>query len=678
MPLFKAPLEEVTKSAAVMTKLPPSPEEWPSFIYQKALEALPELANFALDIAFDHQDIAQATAVGAVLISLKQPPSLDIMGQVRSQSPGRTARVPVLILHGEMFPLDLLVAPGMHGMPTRLMPLNARRLHSVLFREDIFQTTSQAPGPNNIASLLYPSSRDTFYGGNSSVTQKMASLLEDVIVEGGNRESLLRKVASLPDFADNPAAKEAMATLLTARAAPPPTVEWEPSVVKVSSLGEGVYAIQQANPACWEPRVMEVTRDELVKIASPDLINMVDTDGEATITPEVMEGAEAPEEEGRELITSAGVARCETQQGMRVVGIVLPSLIDFTGMKLPIALFTNGTSHVMQPEIYGVPGGGEPPLGPEGALPQGYGLFVRRGRDGLEGTVPMHILAAVSSAQGQAWLVAGEEGSQARVKRVEGARKAFESEGVLCLPTDFQWMPLPEETVDLKGKPEASPLGMDLLPGGHDPLSELPEGPEELKLASRSFQLRYLGSDSWTARGPFLEKVGGQYDLDESQMVFLLNSAGFSTKKAASVMVKCATEGGPISLVAGVPQLTPPSDWIKAAHEKKARATPRGPDLPRGIDLDAGIKVAAELQDSSSIDALLGMSLLTPDNTHAFVSHLPEMEKTLSLLCEMLLGSRLGLKVYDEASLEKAVQGLEVAIENTYALRFQEGAPTLR
>lgn len=685
-PLFlPIPQPDQEKSAAAMTKLPPDAQQWPQVLYQKVVETLPELGEFDLNIAFDHQDLTTATALGAVLVKLKAAPSLDIMGQVRPNDPSKTVRIPLLILHGDLFPMDLLVVPGTRGEEAKTVPLTSRRLRTALFREDIFQGTSQAPGPSNLAGLLYPSSRDTFYGGNSSINQKQASaknsLLEDLLCSGVDKAPLMAKVASLPAFARNNAAAPALDTLLNTYEKQA-SADWKPTTIHVIRIDADNYAVKTANPACWEPRVRVLSRAELIKEASPEEVATLDTEGDLLASEELEGAGEVPEVEEAKVISIPCVASVQLTTG-EDMGVVIPTLIDLTGQPLPISLYLGAKGYALAPEVYGHVV--STAISSPGTFPQpsGFGAFLQI-EGGVQATVPMKILSTATTMQGVAWLVATEDGSQMRVDIVEGLRKPFESDGILHLPETFEWMPLPAGKkaelaphVEGEEEAEADPLFDEVEAAEGDAQG----GPGAMKaasarkLASRRFTLRYHGPDQWEVGGRFLEKVGGRYELDTQDTMLLLAVAGIGREKQAQLMVKAATQG-PVRLQAGVDRLTSPSELLAKEAEKRASVHMTAP-LPKGLDLDAGLKFASEFQDGDTIDSLLGLSLLTPDTLSTFVTHLPELEKVQGVLCDALMASRLGLKAYDEAALEKAVQGMEAAIEGTYLLRFQQGAPSL-
>jgi hypothetical protein len=65
---------------------------------------------------------------------------------------------------------------------------------------------------------------------------------------------------------------------------------------------------------------------------------------------------------------------------------------------------------------------------------------------------------------------------------------------------------------------------------------------------------------------------------------------------------------------------------------------------------------------------------LNDDNVHTFISHLPDIERSVRSLSQMLFASRLGLKVIPEDPLASALKQLEKVVEGLRALAFSRGA----
>lgn len=77
------------------------------------------------------------------------------------------------------------------------------------------------------------------------------------------------------------------------------------------------------------------------------------------------------------------------------------------------------------------------------------------------------------------------------------------------------------------------------------------------------------------------------------------------------------------------------------------------------------LKVAAALAPHSSphsVDSVLSLNFVTPENITQYVNNLPMYEECVSKLSELLIASRLGLKEVPESAVQSAVRGLENAI----------------
>lgn len=642
MPLFQKietvpPEMNHAKVAAALLRLPVDPQQWAPFIYQQALERLPELSEFQLDVVFDHEDLQSSTALGAVMVRRKPAPSLDMMGLPRPPGPQKTASIPVLVLRGKMYPLDLLVTPSANGA-RKIVPLNSRRLRQAMFRDDIFEGTSQPPGATPIGAALYPSSRDTFYGGNAMVSQKQASLLRDLFEEGADRQALLRKVAHVEKFAENAAAAPVLQALLEE---PQPKVaeHVRPTTLSITSLGDGTYLYKMANRLSFDPVETIVPRSELVKRASPELLEAIDQSGGVTLGEET--GGEIVDPgDPRKVLTEGGFCRVSAE-GKEILGIHIPNLIDLTGMKLPISLFTNGSVYALASELYGVHLGGESPRLPTGA-PQGRGVWFRSGKDGVEATVPMEIMATTNAMGAEAFMVNTDDGSRGMVKVQEGVRHPFTMDNTLVLPADFSFMPLPGEPVALDGAEPPTP-----------------------KLAN--LRLVHHDHDLFTLEGA---PVGGSSYGDTLDTSFKMAALGFPVETTKIAMV-AAAHRKTVDLY--TPHaLQSPAAYQKQAQDRELQVRATFPVTP----VDA-VKLAADIGDAETIDALLSLSLLGPDTVQSFATHAPELERSLGLLCEMLLASRLGLRGIDEGATEKGVMGLEAAIESCYRFRFQRSGDVL-
>lgn len=645
---------------AATTRLPPDPQMWTTAIYQLALEKLPELSEFLLNIEMDHQDLPSATALGHITVERKPSTSLDATSQLRPAVPGKKALIPVLVSGGELMPLDLLVFSTESAKVT--YPLNSRRLRQAMFRPDVFDVTSFGPGNQSIAEAIYPSTRESVRGvmgggmggGLGGFMGKSASLLESVLATVGDegRKQLLHKVASEPLFGDNEAARNVFALLLrpaekraTDLTAKEAAAHAPPTVLQITDQGDGTYLYKRASSEAWLPSTMLLNRQQLLKVAAdPEMLEAIDT--EQGVTMGVSEDEEEPPGEMPGVLNTPGIARV-THKGAELLGMVFPSLIDPTGMELPIALFTNGSVYAMAPEVRGVALTGTPPSLPTG-LVSGYGLFISTSISGkLQATVPYKILGAEGEG---CWHFTTDDGSQGQLKVQGGLRKIVEIEGVTLIPDSFHWMPL--------DKSQRIELQQD-------------ETPVQIKAANeRTVQVLSTGYH-YELRGAPFHKLGQLHTLDQDEALFHLVGAGATPRQALTKLAEARMKSASFLQVPFV--LTPAEHLAHEVNHKMASMMPRTNLQPANL-----VKEAAVLPDGQTIDTVLGLGMLTPENVAVFTAFIPELERTQRQLCEMLLASRLGLKALPEVALERAIAHIEPIIEGCFQLRFAEADQDLR
>lgn len=70
-------------------------------------------------------------------------------------------------------------------------------------------------------------------------------------------------------------------------------------------------------------------------------------------------------------------------------------------------------------------------------------------------------------------------------------------------------------------------------------------------------------------------------------------------------------------------------------------------------------KVANQLASQDSLDAVLSLNFVTPENIRGYVEMVPEYDQVLQRLAELLIGARLGLPDIPEGAVESAMRSLD-------------------
>jgi hypothetical protein len=487
----------------------------------------------------------------------------------------------------------------------------------------------------------------------------------------------VHKVAANRELAqslsENPVCRAALAVVAKYVEPPMPQIAKiaKQTVVQVRQVPGG-YALKTASPHYYLPQEVMLTRPALYHTiaqvyggqAAQKTTLDVDLHGAVTTVYGDKVAEDPAEGSTPELITSFGVYRVATADGKEVVGYVFPSLIDETGKGTPVAMFVNGESMAIKPEIYGVRTG-ESAFMFQGRPMRGNGFFYRSKNGVSEATIPVEHLGTASGALGS-----GEISQVAHFQAYDGTKlkvivepgieqvTALPAEGpggsllpTLIIPTDFRWFSLEQcRSITLADSPHAA---------------------EEQKMAAAAPHTVHVvaSGNSFALRGMPVAKLAHNQreQLGKEEVVFVLGCMGVEPKLAYQKLGRALTEHAPIPCLVQ----TPIHRVGNPAGEKVANAARPNKCAALRVNL---WKEAAFLEDETTVDSLLSVGFLNDDNVHTFISHLPDIERSVRSLSQMLFASRLGLKVIPEDPLASALKQLEKVVEGLRALAFSRGA----
>lgn len=419
-----------------------------------------------------------------------------------------------------------------------------------------------------------------------------------------------------------------------------------PSVVQVVKAGEG-YVVKMASHLAWNPTTELVDRGFIVRELGEKVALAADTDGAVTMTDD--EGAKAsPEEHREELVAGFGYYTVQSTDGSPLTGFVFPNLYDTDGTAMPIALFADGAHATVQEAIVGervTEGVPEVPI--TGGEPQGHGCFVRQLEGSYEATIPFTIKGGYASGGAQQYQAETYDGRQKMLSVQDGGGLKIpqEIDDTCIIPADYQWMSLGEaDDIELVSNPEE--WGQK----------------KEAQRALASVVVRAGGDNDFWLEGSVLNKVAAKsLTLDEA--MFVLGGLGTDLAYGAEKLAEAIYRAAPVQ-VKVARALTP---YNYAAE--RAKLAEAGPVRFR-VSL---VKEAAFIPDPSAVDTVLSLGFINPENMHTFVSYLPQIEQSLSRLCELLIASRLGLTDVPSGPLEKCIRSMDEAIDGLKILAFMKG-----
>jgi|GEM_PF-2129897 len=658
MELFLDDPNGLPKFAQAFTRLSENPDDWQAEIINELYRQAPYVGDFEPRLVMNELDPERRYAIGSVELTSK-----TAINQRDDATPDKlqgTKRVliPIIIKEGKMFPMDVFVHNG------KSQPLTKERIRKAMFRPELFDSAAKRPGDQDVMNVLYPPYRSGGFGlgGNARVGQHETAKM------GSADYSLLHDIHHTIKEADITSVENAMNadhTLLAALtsnqatrdfiqklAEPRKTVDGKdmlkaameqipPKVVQISKT-RGGFVVKTANPNALLPEESMVSRPEAEKVVGEDLVKQVERDGTVTVsTDSTVKDSLIDARVG--VVDEFGEYKVKTKDGKELVGWVFPRCVDLDGTNTALALFSNGSQAAMQENIAGSPVGKGTNLIDE--TPSGFGFFYLARQGGATAIIPMTVKSALQGQDGdKGFLATTIMGEQIVIKLVPGLTKISTiKEGTYGIPQDCGWMPM-RDMIELSEDPGSYGKTVEAQAVLHDSVEVMYEPG---------------GSGSYSMRGYPMEKLSFVMPIDyinHDQAVFNLAVLGLEPEFAKEKLAEAQKLSRWVK-ISGTRPVTLASEMY---HKAKTAAVAKLNKMPQVKSLL--LKEAAALDDPLSVDKVLSVGFLNPENIGTFISYLPEFEDTLSRLSEMLVASRLGLSSVDAGALERVVKHLDKVI----------------
>ena len=436
----------------------------------------------------------------------------------------------------------------------------------------------------------------------------------------------------------------------------------KPTVVQLLKTDTG-YLMKTASHRYWCPSTVELTRREVIQAFGEKVALAADEAGQVTMAEGASEKTEAPPVEQPELVEDSGLYKViDEHTGKELIGFVVPNLLDIDGTLLPLALFTNGSHSAVQPDIMGIPAGSGATL--PNAEPSGAGAFYSYTPEGkLQATIPLDLTEGSYAMPGEPPVMVGQtfDGRPVEISIQPNIQTVMQtSEGRMLIPESWQWTPLgASDSVALVGQESGDEEGEE---------SEAPseEGQEPKAQEEKKSHVILRGDhDCFSFSGPAVEKLAEadtqMVSLD--QAMFLLAGLGVDLGQGIDKLAQSLNAAQRVQV----------GRLIKTAAEQDVEAHARAQEyahiaLQLRQDL---VKEAAEIPDPTSVDTILSLGFLNPENLLTFVSYLPTLEDSQTKLCDLLLATRAGLSDISDTALERAIRCTEEVIEGLKVIAFQ-------
>jgi len=309
---------------------------------------------------------------------------------------------------------------------------------------------------------------------------------------------------------------------------------------------------------------------------------------------------------------------------------------------VPQALFVNGSQYAHQSAVVGSQVGLNFNL-PADPNIRGLGAFYTSDGRSILVTVPFEVQNEITVEGKKYYAARTMDGQDVQLALVDLLKKpTMISDREIAIPKSFSFLRLdmPIQLEDGQG----ATAGM------------APMKTAQASAYPTRCEIRAWGDLSCDLRGPVFDKVGsGEQSWVDG--VFHLAAAGVPQNLAVELLAQSAEEGRALELF-GLRPLSTPTETIKAASARgvlDALAT----QLPARQCL---LKEAAALSDTASVDAVLALNFLNPENVHTFVAYIPELEETSARLANLVLASQLGLQRVPQQAAVNAMKAIEKVV----------------
>ena len=731
-PLFIQPDVHFEKIAAEVD-LSEDPNTWPHEVVQELYKQVPYIADFEPHVTMEKVDSERGYGMGHVTLSTKSEAQMGTDPDMLEAAGVRSVRIPVVIKERKLCPFDLLINDSTKTLPLTESRLRQALFRPQAF--DVTSQTPGDQSMIGQLYPPYRQNYGFGGGGVSigAGMGKSASALEDFLLEKSasvHEEQLVRaleakdagfrrptvpfkKTASLltatfstfnradiDGFFHKLAADEGlqaaysrnhnaiMGPLTLLAHNEPISVEktagvlassLKPSVTQLTKVASGGYIMKTASALYWNPSTVEVDRRDVVRAFGEKVALAADESGQVTLAEGAASAppAEAPlDQDQAKIIETSGLYKVKDEAtGKELIGCVVTNLLDVDGTPMPLALFTNGSHSATQPDIVGTPAG-------EGinlpvAKVGGAGAFFSHTNDGqLQATIPLELSGGSYAMPGEPATLKGStfDGREIEVSVQPNIQTVMLSpEGKVLVPDSWQWTPLgASESVSLVGNESSEESPEDWHESSDRETPEdfgdgaEPVGEESDSEESKESHVVVRGDhDCFSFTGPAVAKLAST----ETQMVsldqamFLLGGLGVHQGYGVEKLAHSFNGPQRIDTHRAIITAAEQDAWARRQAEKCAHIAPL---LRKDL-----MKEASAIPDPSSVDAVLSLGFINPENIMSFVSYLPTLEEAQSKMCELLLASRLGISDVPSSALERAVRSTEEAIEGLKVLAFQ-------
>lgn len=671
---------EPTLPSVQTVKMPEDVGRWAEVITNYLKQKFPDITTLGIEVGFQKKDEKTGTAIGAAYIT-------DVDQE-------KTVCLPLIIKRFEMSPIDV----WMEKKTQAAHPLTPDTFKEVFFSTSPVEALDNRPSDSageyfndpSMWTSTYPPLQGRY--SYASAGYNILDAISDTITKE-DLDSFKNELRSNPELLIG-YEKRGHIEIITklAKKSQVNTNDFVASamklipmsVVDVKKEGPDKYSIISTRDGVFDlSESIDVDKEQCKKHLSKitahveDILNEVDQSGEKMLVigkpaPGVFlyEDMSYNPEEAKEF----GAYYVKNKAGQGIEGIVIPNVISLDGKKKNVKLFLHPANSTMQTNIVGVKNNNSKVftkcLEPQRIRVGQTGTFVFVDDGKALAIEPITIKAVEKGSDkicaytldGKKVTVKlgwGEDFLEIRKRR--GVGEKTELAEPVSNPSQFKREQIPifdiHGFVEVRPDEYIIPRRMVWIPmeGFNDVSSTADEWmlkeAAALHAGKDQAELLYTGVVYELSRQGMPKMA-----MDSRNTKVMLASLGLDQEKIARAMKK-SRDAGKCRIV-GVKKLASKEGFVGKAKETYNHLQKISSGLKRSL-----LKEAAKIESPETVDALLSLKFLNPDNLAKFMAYRPVFEKVADYLAELVLASRLGLKDVEEAAAVGAMSKLMEVVE---------------
>ena len=637
MDFFKTIRSPFTKEAAI-TPLSENDTMWGSEILAALYKQHPYLGAYQTNLQIEGQEHGRGYLYGSFSLNSPGavPPEQYSAGRVvKQEAPNeKIAKIPVIVEDSRLYSFDVFIDP--QGV---FWPLNQENVDRALFDANNYAAVSkQEARPFAVAGQDaqpdIPNEGISYGNAGRGSAIKTSSVIEKIAwaVPKIDRLEFVGYVEQDPWLLHCVKTNEAFSSALHKLATVDYDAGTDPDDVSFFMLEKtpGGFAMHYPDPHTGKRETIKVANSELTEFGN--LKKEAIEQGAVLIAPN---GAKAEKVHSTLPFTKTadklGSYVLMEKSGSSVKGVVIPDVVRMDGSKTKLALAVTPGGASIQEGIVGAWYDEFDLDSIKGSTPYGEGVFLLKTGAVTEPVIVNNILRDPNGVESYA--IQDSWGQTSIVKRAQCIKPTKLSEGFYMIPDDakFVGMEFGSGVLADEGIIEKIAFG-----------AEITEAVEIIKHAG-SYQLR------------------GAVNTDEliyNEALYELGKLGLTNKDAKEKLAG-AKENTPVMFI-------PPKDFEYRVKEASSELGPYieefGLLLPQA-DLESLTKAAAEVADPETVDSVLALNFVNPQNIQGFLEALPQYEQCLNKIAELLIAARVGLPDVKEAVVLTTLRGLQQIVK---------------